>query len=104
MPAGAERVPLDGKTVIPGIVNAHGHVGNTFGLQQIPRQYSADSVLRDLRTYAAYGVTTVFSLGDDQEAGFKARDSQSTPTLTTPRLASVLPTRIVQRKSSGCSK
>ena len=29
VPANAERVPLDGKTVIPGIVNAHGHVGNT---------------------------------------------------------------------------
>jgi imidazolonepropionase-like amidohydrolase len=84
VPAGAERVSLAGKTVIPGLINAHGHVGNTVGLQQ--GQYSAENVLRDLRTYAAYGVTTVFSLGDDQEAGFKARDSQRTPTLDRARL------------------
>src|SRR5215813_12175633 len=59
VPDGAERVTLAGKTVIPGLVNAHGHVGNTEGLQQ--GHYSAQNVDRDLRTYAAYGVTTVFS-------------------------------------------
>jgi imidazolonepropionase-like amidohydrolase len=84
IPAGAERVSLAGKTIIPGLVNAHGHVGNTVGLQQ--GHYSAENVLRDLRTYAMYGVTTVFSLGDDQDAGFKARDSQNTPALNRARL------------------
>src|SRR5689334_12722738 len=34
VPAGAETISLAGKTVIPGLVNAHGHVGNTVGLQQ----------------------------------------------------------------------
>jgi len=84
VPAGAERIALTGKHVIPGLVNAHGHVGNTVGMEQ--GKYSADNVLRDLRTYAAYGVTTVYSLGDDQEAGFKARDTQSVPTLDRSRL------------------
>jgi imidazolonepropionase-like amidohydrolase len=84
VPSGAQRTSLAGKTVIPGLINAHGHVGNTVGLQQ--GKYSAENVDRDLRTYAAYGVTTVFSLGDDQEAGFKARDTQRTPTLDRARL------------------
>ena len=84
VPAGAERVSLAGKTVIPGLINAHGHVGNTVGLEQ--GHYSADNVQRDLRTYAAYGITTVFSLGDDQAAGFAARDSQRTPSLDRARL------------------
>ena len=84
VPANTQRVALNGKTVIPGLVNAHGHVGNTVGLQQ--GHYSAENVLRDLKTYAAYGVTTVYSLGDDQEAGFKARDSQNTPSLDRARL------------------
>ncbi len=84
VPAGAERVSLAGKHVIPGLVNAHGHVGNTVGMEQ--GHYSAENVQRDLHTYAAYGVTTVFSLGDDQEAGFKARDAQNTPTLDRARL------------------
>jgi len=84
VPAGAERISLAGKHVIPGLVNAHGHVGNTVGMEQ--GHYSAENVLRDLHTYAAYGVTTVFSLGDDQEAGFKARDAQNTATLDRARL------------------
>ena len=84
VPAGAERIALTGKHVIPGLVNAHGHVGNTVGMEQ--GHYSAENVLRDLRTYAAYGVTTVYSLGDDQEAGFKARDAQNVPTLDHSRL------------------
>ena len=84
IPANAVRVPLTGKTVIPGLINAHGHVGNTEGLQQ--GHYSAQNVDRDLRTYAAYGVTTVFSLGDDQAAGIAARDAQSTPRLDRARL------------------
>jgi imidazolonepropionase-like amidohydrolase len=84
VPGGAERVSLAGKTVIPGLVNAHGHVGNTVGLEQ--GKYSAENVQRDLKTYAAYGVTTVFSLGDDQAAGIAARDSQKTASLNRARL------------------
>ena len=84
LPNGVRRVSLAGKTVIPGLVNAHGHVGNTVGMEQ--GHYSAENVTRDLRTYAAYGVTTVFSLGDDQAAGIAARDSQGTPMLDRARL------------------
>ena len=84
VPAGAQRVALAGKTVIPGLVNAHGHVGNTVGMEQ--GHYSAANVARDLKTYAAYGVTTVFSLGDDQAAGIAARDGQRTPALDRSRL------------------
>jgi imidazolonepropionase-like amidohydrolase len=84
VPQGAQRIALAGKTVIPGLLNAHGHVGNTVGLQQ--GRYSAENVLRDLKTYAVYGVTTVYSLGDDQEAGFKIRDGQNTPSLDHARL------------------
>src|SRR5712691_6849518 len=84
VPAGAERINLAGKTVIPGLINAHGHVGDTAGLEG--GHYSADNVRRDLRLYAAYGVTTVFSLGGDQAAGFAARDSQGTSALDRARL------------------
>ena len=84
VPAGAERVALTGKTVIPGLVNAHGHVGGTVGLQG--GRYSAENVMRDLHLYADYGVTTVVSLGDDQAPSFAARDSQKTATLDRSRL------------------
>ena len=84
VPAGAERISLAGKTVVPGIVNAHGHVGGTVGLQG--NHYSADNVMRDLRLYADYGVTTVVSLGDDQAPSFAARDSQRVATLDRARI------------------
>ena len=84
VPADATRVWLTGKTVMPGLVSAHGHVGDTQGLEG--NHYSAANVERDLRLYAAYGVTTVFSLGGDQAPSFAARDAQRSPTLDRARI------------------
>jgi imidazolonepropionase-like amidohydrolase len=70
VPAGAERVSLAGKTVIPGLINAHGHVNTPA----------------DLRTYAAYGITTVYSLGGEPASVFAARAEQNVPTLDRARV------------------
>src|SRR5207245_8952447 len=67
IPAGAERVALAGKTVIHGLINAHGHVGDTAGLAG--GHYSAHNVMRALLLYAAFRVTTVFSLGAREATG-----------------------------------
>src|SRR5262249_51161017 len=40
VPKGAERVDLAGRFVIPGLVNAHGHVGETRGLKSGPELYT----------------------------------------------------------------
>ena len=77
VPAGATRVDLKGKTVMPGLINAHGHVAATIGLRSDPASYTRDNLVRQLRTYAMYGVTTVYSLGDDQAAGFALRDEKA---------------------------
>jgi imidazolonepropionase-like amidohydrolase len=84
IPSGTIRTSLSGKTAIPGLVNAHGHVGDTEGLEG--NHYSAANVARDLATYAAYGVTTVVSLGGDQKAGFDARAAQNAPDLARARI------------------
>ena len=79
VPAGATRIDVKGKTLLPGLINAHGHVGNTVGLRADPKTgHSRENLTRQLRTYAQYGITTVFSLGDDQEAGFALRDAPAT--------------------------
>lgn len=80
VPKGARRVDLAGKTVIPGLINAHGHVGETAGLRSGAELNTRDNVLRQLGLYERYGVTTVFSLGDDRQAGFELRESRGPET------------------------
>ncbi|MGH9842744.1 MAG: amidohydrolase family protein [Blastocatellia bacterium] len=73
VPADALVVQAKGKTLIPGLINAHGHVGMTKGLKAGPENYGEENVLAQLRQYARYGVTTVMSLGADLDAMFKLR-------------------------------
>jgi len=86
VPAGATRVDVRGKTLLPGLINAHGHVPATSGLRTDPASYTRENITRQLRTYAQYGVTTVFSLGDDQALGFEMRNEQGTGPLDRARL------------------
>jgi len=86
VPADAERVDVTGRTILPGLVNAHGHVGDTLGLASGPELYTEDNVRRQLARYARYGVTTVNSLGGDREAGFELRAAQGGEDLDRARL------------------
>lgn len=64
VPADAERVSLAGRYLVPGLINAHGHVAR----------------LSDRDRYAAYGVTTVWSLGDEPDAVLAARGERAAAT------------------------
>ena len=75
-PAAAETVDLTGKFVMPGIINLHGHIGNTVDLQQDAKFYTRENIQKNLATYASYGVTTVVSMGTDQDLIFKIRAQQ----------------------------
>ena len=75
-PADAATVDVSGKTIIPGLVNAHGHVNNVRGLEADPSFYTEEHVEDQLGLYARYGVTTVFSLGGGGPAGVAVRDRQ----------------------------
>lgn len=74
IPAEAQRIDVSGKTLIPGLINTHGHVGQVLGLES--GHYDRGNVLRQLGLYARYGVTTVNSLGDDEYEGFAIRNEQ----------------------------
>jgi N-acyl-D-aspartate/D-glutamate deacylase len=73
VPAGTTPTTLGGKTIIPGLINAHGHVND---------------IDRVLPLYASYGVTTVLSLGNDNNAAqaVATRDRQATARLPRARL------------------
>ncbi len=63
VPSGAEVVDYTGKTIIPGLISGHSHVGIFVGLKAAPENYSRDVILRQLKQLEAYGVTTLMSLG-----------------------------------------
>lgn len=73
-PEEAVTVDLDGRYVIPGLINAHGHVGMARGLQTGQDVRTRENVIDQLQLYASYGVTTVVSLGDEPEAAFGVRN------------------------------
>ena len=63
--AGASRVDLTGKTVIPALVSAHIHVGLLEGTDFGPQVYTQDKIVEHLQRYAYYGVGAVLSAGTD---------------------------------------
>jgi len=83
-PAGAERLNLTGKFVMPGIMNLHAHLGNTRGLVQDPSYFTRENVEAQLKTYVSYGVTSVVSMGADAGLVYQLRAQQRAgrPTLT----------------------
>lgn len=64
-PAGAEVVDLNGKIIMPEIVNAHGHLGLLKGTTVASANYSEVSVKQQLRQYQDYGVGAVQVMGTD---------------------------------------
>lgn len=65
LPAGAVRVDLTGKTVIPALVSTHVHVGLLNGASFGPEHYSRETVIDHLHRYAYYGLGAVLSAGTD---------------------------------------
>jgi len=75
-PQGAQRADLSGKFVMPGIINLHGHLGNVKGLTQDPKNFTRENLEANLKTYADYGVTSVVSMGSDQDLVYQVRAEQ----------------------------
>ncbi len=74
VPDDAQIIDGQGKTLIPGIINLHGHVGLTKGLAQAQENYTRENVVENLKSYASYGVTTTTSLGTDMDLVVGVRD------------------------------
>jgi imidazolonepropionase-like amidohydrolase len=74
-PAGATILDLTGKFIVPGIINAHGHVGAKTEPQ--------------LRQYALYGVTTATSMQTDPDEVIQVREGQKRGELRGARVSTV---------------
>ena len=94
IPADAERVPLAGKTIIPGLVNAHGKSAipwSSRGGNPRPRTSEGSA------TYAAYGAPGI-SLGDP---GGTSRRGQSETRTDRARLFVAGPVLARRRRRGG---
>ena len=84
VPADVTQRDVSGKTIMPGIINAHGHVGDVQGIEG--GHYSAQTIQDNLGLYARYGITTVVSLGGDQAAAVPLRAINDTTSTQRARL------------------
>ena len=84
IPPGAMRVDATGKTILPGLINAHGHLNNDNSSKPIREKLAGQ-----LRVYADYGVTTVVVLGtgpNDLQDAVQLRDEQERGPLARARV------------------
>jgi len=91
LPAGAARVDLTGKTVMPALIELHAHLGYfKSNTERRPRatNFTREQVLNDLQQSAYYGVGAVLSLGADRrEIIYQIRDEwRKTPPPDAARL------------------
>ncbi|MGC2110796.1 MAG: amidohydrolase family protein [Candidatus Korobacteraceae bacterium] len=72
----ARVVDYTGKTVMPGLINAHGHLALVCGTQNSATCYTKDNVIAELRQYERYGVTCMLSLGLNRDLIYEVRAEQ----------------------------
>lgn len=72
----AHIVDLRGMTIIPGLINAHGHLALVAGAKNSPEAYTRENVLSELRQYERYGVTSMLSLGLNRDLLYSIRQEQ----------------------------
>ena len=65
IPNGATVVDLTGKTVMPTLVDLHGHIGFMQDLSFDYANYTRENITDQLNRYAYHGVSTIVSLGTD---------------------------------------
>ena len=65
VPQGATRIDLTGKTVIPGLIDAHSHIGYMRNLTSGPQNYTRDNIIDHMHRFAYHGVVASMAYGSD---------------------------------------
>jgi imidazolonepropionase-like amidohydrolase len=75
-PDGTAVIDCHGQTIMPGLISDHSHVGLVDGISVKPENYNQPNILRQLKQYEAYGVTSVTALGLNGSLFYQLRDAQ----------------------------
>jgi imidazolonepropionase-like amidohydrolase/2-keto-3-deoxy-L-rhamnonate aldolase RhmA len=87
LPPGAERVSLAGKTIMPLLIDIHGHIGYLRDGAFAAENYGAPNMVEQLRILEYFGVGAFQSLGTDiGPDAWKVRDDQRAGKLGGARL------------------
>ena len=65
VPAGAAKVDLVGKTIMPALVDAHSHIGYMKDLTSGPENYTREHILDHMYRFAYHGVAASQAMGSD---------------------------------------
>jgi len=77
VPKGAEVRELAGKTVMPGLISAHSHLGLIVDdAEPSATGYTRENVTAQLKQFERYGVTTIMSLGLNRDLVYELREEQ----------------------------
>lgn len=89
IPAQARVIDATGKTILPGLIDAHVHSGGSAGAGVSEMEFTPWRERRDLKAYLYAGVTTIKSLGDDQSNMLMLRGQERAGKLVSPRIFAV---------------
>jgi imidazolonepropionase-like amidohydrolase len=79
-PKGARVIDMRGRTIVPSLINGHGHLGVVLGTGQSPNAYTRENVQNAVLQYEQYGVTSVLVMGLNRDLVYELRDEQKTGT------------------------
>lgn len=77
----AKVIDLAGKTIMPEIINCHGHLGLLKGTQTLSANYTRENLDRQLLQYQDYGIGAVQVMGTDHDEAYAWRDESRAGTL-----------------------
>jgi len=75
-PKGATVENLRGKYLLPGLIDSHVHLGLVNGITQDLKYQTPENIEKQLHLYAAYGITSVQTLGTEKDLIFPLRDAE----------------------------
>lgn len=75
-PGGARVVDLAGRTVMPGLISTHSHLGLVLHGKNRDDAYTRENVLASLDQYEQYGVTGMVCLGLNRDLVYDVRAEQ----------------------------